>query len=344
MGDNRTGNKELLGENVIDAMAIEWVAQLDRADPDPRHADELEKWLAQDVRHRGAFLRAQAAWKSFDKLQILRHQADDARPVQDRALSRRAILQSGAAASGAGLLAAAAAAVGFFRISRHQILTPVGEIRRVPLVDGSIMAVNTDSKVNVDIKSDAREITLERGEVWFDVAKDNKRPFVVTSGDVRVQAVGTAFSVRRRDDGTDVLVTEGVVETWRAGDAEQRRQVTVGSKVFVSDIAGPSEVVAAPSQIDRALAWREGEIALDGETLAEAAVEFNRYNERRLTIDPALTDKRLVGWFHTNEPETFARAAAAVLKLKVTATAEQIHLSPISEDAGATSGTGAQSQ
>src|SRR6185312_13816101 len=135
-------------------------------------------------------------------------------------------------------------------------------------------------------------------------------PFLVSAGDVRVRAIGTAFSVRRRDDGADVLVTEGVVETWTVSSEDRKRLVSAGSKVFVSDIAGPSTVVDASMQIDRVLAWRDGEIALDGETLADAAEEFNRYNRRKIFIDPTLSDKRLVGWFHTNEPETFAHAAA----------------------------------
>ena len=274
-------------------------------------------------------MRAQAAWNNLDRVGILR--SGGVHPDSETLsgpLSRRAMLRKVAATGSVGIAVAAVATIGFLRTGRNQILTPVGEIRRVPLLDGSVVAVNTNTELNIDIKPGLREITLEKGEVWFDVAKDKSRPFVVSSGDIRVRAIGTAFSVRRRDDGADVLVTEGTVETWTVGSESDVRQVMAGSKVFVSDIAGPSRVVAASQQIDRALAWREGEIALDGETLAEAAVEFNRYNERKLTIDPALSNERLVGWFHTNEPDNFAAAAATVLKLKVTENADEIHLSP----------------
>lgn len=325
----RTSNEELLGGNTIDAEAIDWVVRLDSNEPGARDLAELEMWLARDSRHEGAYLRAQAAWNSFDRLRILRNRgAYPAEGSRSGSVTRRTMLRKIAAAGGTGVAVAAAVAVGWWQIGRNRILTPVGEIRRVPLVDGSVVAVNTNSRLNVDIQSGVRQIALEKGEVWFDVAKDRKRPFVVTSGDVRVCAVGTAFSVRRRDDGADVLVTEGIVETWTVGNENARRRVSAGSKVFVSDIAGPSRVVAASAAIDRALAWRVGEIALDGETLAEAAEEFNRYNDRKLTIDPALANERLVGWFHTNEPDTFAHAAATVLKLNVTADAEEIHLSP----------------
>ena len=327
MSETRTSNEALRGANEIDAKAAEWVARLDRHELDARDRSVLESWLAQDSRNRGAFLRAQAAWKNLDRLGILRSGMPRQRPPSlIETLSRRTMLRNVAAGS-AGIAIVAATTIGFLRTGRNRILTPVGEIRRVPLLDGSVVAVNTNSQLNIDIKPGLREMTLAKGEVWFDVAKDETRPFVVASGSIRVRAVGTAFSVRRRDDGADVLVTEGIVETWTVGNESDVRQVVAGSKVFVSDIAGPSRVVAASQQIDRALAWREGEIALDGETLAEAAAEFNRYNERKLTIDPGLFDARLVGWFHTNEPETFAAAAATVLKLKVTETADEIHLS-----------------
>jgi transmembrane sensor len=198
----------------------------------------------------------------------------------------------------------------------------------VPLGDGSLVAVNTDSELSVALRPTLREISLDKGEFWLDVAKDVTRPFVVATGDVRVRAVGTAFSVRRRVHGADVLVTEGTVETWIVGDEQIRRRVPAGSRVFVSDIAGPSEVVAASTEIDRMLAWRSGEIVLDGETLADAADEFNRYNGRKLTIDPVLANKRLIGLFHTNEPETFAHAAAAALSVRVVANDVEIHIAP----------------
>jgi transmembrane sensor len=51
------------------------------------------------------------------------------------------------------------------------------------------------------MKPGLRQVKLDRGEAWFQVAKDPQRPFVVESGPVRVRAVGTAFSVRRREGG-----------------------------------------------------------------------------------------------------------------------------------------------
>jgi hypothetical protein len=54
------------------------------------------------------------------------------------------------------------------------------------------------------------------------------------------------------------------------------------------------------------VAWTAGLIRLDGQTLAEAVEEFNRYNRRKLTIaDPAIAGLQVSGTFRAKEPESF---------------------------------------
>src|SRR3546814_2159233 len=147
--------------------------------------------------------------------------------------------------------------------------TSVGEIRRVPLADGSIAAINTASTIEVKLDDAVRHVRVEQGEAWFQVAKDKQRPFVVAAGRARVRAVGTAFSVRRRAGGADILVTEGEVEVWAAGAEGHRVRLRTGSRGFVADDAAIEQASAAPSAIDRALAWRSGKVDLAGDRLDE---------------------------------------------------------------------------
>src|SRR3546814_12570012 len=69
--------------------------------------------------------------------------------------------------------------------------TSVGEIRRVPLADGSIAAINTASAIDVKLDDAARHVRVVEGEAWFQVARDKQRPFVVAAGRARGRAVGT---------------------------------------------------------------------------------------------------------------------------------------------------------
>lgn len=282
-----------------ESCAAEWAVRLDRGLSASEQA-AMQEWLGGDDRRRGALMRARAVWLAAATSAATSEQAPALR------VPRRALLTGGlglAAAVGAGVVIAPL-------LSRQRLTTQVGEIRRVPLADGSLAAINTDAAVEVALADTVREIALERGEAWFQVAKDPQRPFVVAAGPVRVRAIGTAFSVRRKAVGSVVMVTEGVVEVWsEAGGA--RRTVKAGEQVFVSDGAGAATPIHRPLEMERALAWRDGQIVLDGDTVAAAVAEFNRYNARKLVVaDPVLEGRRIVGWFRTNEPESFARAVA----------------------------------
>jgi transmembrane sensor len=173
-----------------------------------------------------------------------------------------------------------------------------------------------------------RQVDLAQGEAWFQVAHDRTRPFIVEAGDVRARAVGTAFSVRRTPAGAEVQVTEGVVEVWSVGREQARRRVAAGSRIAVLDAAGPQAVTEAGAEIDRSLAWRNGQLIFDGDTLGEAVAEFNRYNHVQVRIaDPALASERFVGRFRTNEPDAFARAAATILGARAEIGPDEIILS-----------------
>jgi transmembrane sensor len=306
----------------IDEAASAWVARLD-AGLDGAAQTELAAWRAVDPRREGALLRAEAAWRLLDDAGRL---SDRLPPAVAAPVSRRRLIGwgGGLAAGVAGLGAAAVWGLG----SRgRRIETARGEIRRVPLQDGSLAMVNTESRVAVDLTAARRAVRLPRGEAWFQVAKDPTRPFVVEAGPVRVQAVGTAFSVRRRGEGAEVQVTEGIVEVWSADRPEARIRISAGASAYVADKTGPQVPRADDTEIDRRLAWRTGQIILDGDTLGAAAEEFNRYNDRRLVIDdPALAGERLFGRFRTNEPDAFARAAAGMLGAELWMGPEEIRL------------------
>jgi transmembrane sensor len=294
----------------------------------PLSADErvaLEGWLAEHPRHAGALLRAQAALSSIDRA-IAPEPApvvEDAAPSAPR--SRRWVI---AGAGGIAAAAAITAVVGLRGASADHVATGPGEIRRMPLADGSIAAMDADSELRIALAEDARRIDLARGQVWFQVAKDRQRPFIVDAGIAKVQAVGTAFSVMRTGDDVRIAVTEGRVAIWASNASGAISILDAGEfAAFRSDGTAPV-TGSAPSAIERSLAWREGEIALEGETLDEAVAAFNRYNRQRLVVrDPVLGRERLVGLFQLNNPVGFARTLEATLDAEVTVTSSEISLS-----------------
>jgi len=286
-------------------MAARFVARMDGESWAEADEAELQLWLDGGPGREGLLLQAHAGWLAATPVA----QEEQAAPAFWR---RRGVL---------GAMAASVAAVvgaGWWMDARNTFATRLGEIRRVPLADGSVMTINSGSELTVRMARGSREIEIAQGEAWFDVAKDAARPFTVAAGKVRARAVGTAFSVRRRETGVEVLVTEGVVESWSEGDESLRLRLVAGERALLSDSAVVHHESDRASAVDRSLAWRSGMIDLNGTSLSEAADEFNRYNQRQIIIaDPAVADEQFDGLFRINDPQGFAQAVKASLNVGV---------------------------
>ncbi|WP_262422640.1 FecR family protein [Brevundimonas denitrificans] len=89
--------------------------------------------------------------------------------------------------------------------------TAVGERRDIRLADGSLVNLDTDSRIRVVFDQQGRRVELLEGQALFDVTPDPQRPFSVEAAGARVVAVGTVFEVRRRGERVDVTLVSGRV-------------------------------------------------------------------------------------------------------------------------------------
>lgn len=318
-------------EQIADS-ATEWVSRLDAAGNEAHLQARFREWVSGDPRRQGAFLRAQAAWQLLDRASVLGPAAEtpdvrDEAPneaIGEQQIGRRRLLAGGSAIVGSGL--AAALGISLWRNSPMRIVTSVGEIRRIPLADGSLAAVNTASSLDVAMRDNLRQVALNHGEAWFQVAKDRNRPFVVEAGNARIRAVGTAFAVRRSNHGAEVQVTEGVVEVWITNAAGNVRRIAAGESIYL-DANQLHALQHDSTRIEQSLGWRNGELIFDGDTVEDAVKELNRYNVLQVTVvDSELAQERLVGRFQTNEPEKFAFAAAALVNGRAVVMPDRIEL------------------
>lgn len=311
----------------IDAIAAGWVARCDRGALSPAERAKLDAWLAADRRHLGAWARANAVFARFDRARAL---GPDFKPRHTRELGapanrarRRFLWLGGAAAAGlAGFV--------LWPASGRRLATRLGEILRVPLEDGSAITLNSDSIVEVQFGKARRLVRLLQGEALFDVAKDAARPFVVDVAAASVVAVGTSFSVRRAGGAAiEVMVREGVVMFTPAGIAAHPLRLAADT-LAVADINQPVRTqVLQPVDVRRRLAWRDGMLSFDGDTLAEAAAQFARYSDVRIVIrDPAVAKRRVVGRYSATDPAGFARAVALGMHLHSARRGNTVYLSP----------------
>lgn len=289
----------------------------------------LEDWLARDPRHLGALVRARAQWIDFDRLGALAGRT----PVRRGALAggfATGALWSRRRVVAAGLGGAGALALGWSVLApaEEYYASAVGEVRRIPLEDGSTLMLNTDSQARVRFDRRSRAVRLLRGEALFEVAPDAHRPFVVQSADWEVRAVSTVFGVRLRGGEVDVTVSKGAVELGRAGVAGDAARRISASEQSILAPAQPIRVRRLPEAVlERRYAWLQGMVAFSGETLADAVAEINRHNRRPIVIDDAeLALQPVVGAFHATDVEAFVAAAAAALGAESVVAEEAWHL------------------
>jgi transmembrane sensor len=317
----------------IDEQAAEWALRVDDASFRPADKAAMDAWLGGDARRIGAYAkaravliharRASALGSGFDPDAYLAangHAGAQGADAEDRVLSR-AVPRRAALLGGVGLIGfGTIAALGFsLQAAARTYSTRRGEIRLVPLNDGSTITLNTASMVKVRVNRRERHVELVTGEALFDVAPDPGRPFEVVVGQTRMRAIGTSFTVSRlSNQPIQVLVRQGVVEVTESGrngpvlsrlNANNRALVPTAKTVVVSDVA--------PGEMGRELAWREGMLAFEDTPLRSAVASFARYSDTRIMFaDPAIGDRTVTGLFAANNPAGFARSAALSLGLK----------------------------
>ncbi len=310
----------------VSQAAAAWAVRLSDPRCSDAERDAFARWRAQDHAHEAAFELESATWTRFDRLRALRPAelepdpdllAEETPPIPLRQpLLRRAAPRWAAAAT-------VALTIGLTGVwltnAGPAYATAVGERRVVVLEDGSRVELNTDTRIQVRYARGKRSVRLVRGEALFEVAPDRARPFEVAARDARVRASGTAFSVRLQPTGLQVMVTKGAVDIEKSpaqSKTPTETHLAAGAMGVYGPSGGFSRAVSA-KEIDQTLAWRHGEIALDGETLEQAAGEFNRYSHRRLVVaDPAIAGLRVGGYFRVDDMDGFVRALKTTFPVK----------------------------
>ncbi|HEY4125993.1 MAG TPA: FecR domain-containing protein [Rhizomicrobium sp.] len=283
-----------------------------------KESDEtnLENWMDTSLAHRIAYWRLEAAWDQTDRLAALRRpmRETDAQTAPSRswpffARIAAAVVVVGALGAGAVFYAAAPAAKTY--------ATEIGGRETITLRDGSQIELNTDSSVRVALSDNERKIWLDKGEAYFQVRHNVKRPFVVIAGGHRIVDIGTKFTVRREVRGLSVAVTEGQVKL-ESSNAKLKPTLLTAGQVALADAKSISIAKKPVEELSTELKWRTGLIEFRYSTLAEAAQEFNRYNRTKLVIADTQTAKlSVVGTFGTNDVDAFVRLAQRVFGLHV---------------------------
>lgn len=287
------------GEDPVYEAAAGWVARLSSPDATARDREACALWRSSDPVHEAAYAEMDALWRKLG-------QVPDPR-------QRRRSAKGGAGIAALALLGAALAyQLGLVDWMRADLRSGVGQITHATLADGSRIDLNTDTALALHFTETGREIELLRGEAFFDVAPDPRRPFVVRGSGFSAQALGTRFAVRGDGAERPVEVAEGRVAVTASG---HQVQVSAGEAVRLADGDRPTVV---RTDVGRNTGWREGRLVFSGERLSTVLAELGRYRRGRIVLlDSPAGERRVTGAFDPRNTDDALDVLAATMGVRV---------------------------
>lgn len=315
----------------IEQDAVAWLIQREDGNWSDREQAALDAWLDQSLAHKAAFWRLEHGWREADRVRALGLPSPKAGAQRFGFTSWRFALPVAASLIGVISLTVAELAPRHPVVSAadQRFTTSVGGRSIVPLVDGSKIELNTATVLRTAVTERHREVWLDHGEAYFQIAHRDGRPFIVHAGSRTITVLGTKFSVRRDGDKVTVSVIEGRVEVQ---DAE-RPEAVPAAILTAGDVAiarGPSTLLAAKSEelVKSTLAWRDGILNFDRTSLSDAVTEFNRYNIKQIEItDQEAGGIRIGGTFQASNVDAFVRLLHEAYGLRVDSDGATIKIS-----------------
>ncbi len=292
--------------------AADWAITLTYDQPGAGQQQAFEQWLQQSELHRQAWARAQSVLATFGQVpddigrRVIKH--------DQRRQQRRQTLQLLSA-----MLLAPPAAWLAYRSEylagwRADLRTATGEQKRLHLPDGSVLALNTASALDVDFTDQQRRLNLLQGELMLTSVKTKVPlpPLQVATRAGVAEALGTRFSVRVLDSGLfRVAVFEDAVRI----TANSGRMLVV-EQGWRADFSATDIQPAIPLNAHADL-WEKGMWIVDNLPLQLVLQELSRYRPGLLRCDPAAASMPVSGTLSLRDTDAALHHLADTLNLRI---------------------------
>ncbi|MEG5262843.1 FecR domain-containing protein [Pseudomonas sp. JDS28PS106] len=296
--------------------ALVYLAALHSGDPqrERQAAAEIAQWRERSASHEQAWQDARMRWQMVHGLgDALREQLSPSPPP----ISRRALLQRSGALLGVLAVAGWAGLSWRREVFDRQLITGHGQTPSpVTLADGTRLILAAESNLQVSYGLTQRSVFLVHGNVYFDVAHERLRRFVIRTRLGEVEVIGTAFSVSDRGFGVRVEVSRGRVKVRSSHGVE--RLLGAGQALTLDSTGQPGQIEPTVAAADALEQWQQGWWMFTNKSLPEVIAELNAYLDQEVFCDPALSGMRFTGSFPGDQPRQVLDTITRVLPVRLT--------------------------
>ncbi|WP_421995312.1 FecR family protein [Reyranella sp.] len=287
--------------------AARWLVAIEDDPGDGALRDRIAAWRAADPANEAAWADTAHVWGLMAET-APRSDGRGRTPATRThwPAGRRAVLAVTAALAACLFLFLLAAPGIVLRFQADQV-TGTAEVRPVGLDDGSTVLLAPDSAIALGHGDGSRSVRLLKGEAFFEVTPDPRRPFTVLANGVKTTVLGTSFNVRLAGDGTEVAVRSGVVRVeTTAGTPPVALQLQAGDWGQLAVGAGARRGTIPPDEV---APWLHGQLVARDRPLGDVVDELRRSYAGTIVIaGDAFRGRRVTGVYNLADPEMALRA------------------------------------
>lgn len=160
----------------------------------------------------------------------------------------------------------------------NTLIVPKGKKSKLTLQDGTVVTINSNSKITYPTKFNekTREVTLE-GEAYFEVIKDESKPFIVKSNALKIEVLGTSFNVKSylEELNKNVTLASGSVAVMFSERDDEKSILTPGKMLVYNNISKETEIKEVV--VSDVLAWMDGKIVFINEDIKDITRKISRH-------------------------------------------------------------------
>lgn len=301
-----------IDDDDIDAQAASWFTR-NRNNPCKATRKAFAAWEAEPA-HARAYAQFEELWADLGALKELNKPVALPLPVRKLPMWRPAL-----AVAAAVLCAVLALNLGHpVQIYQQHVDAQDKGVRQLSLPDGTQLFVNANTRLRIDFNAQQRDVYLEHGQVFLEVAPDKERPLLVHAGEAKVRVVGTAFDIRRGARQLVVSVAHGKVAFEPDGTTRSPELLTANQRATWDYAKGTLQQQTLSNE--EIADWRSGHLSFRNRELASLIDELDLYRPKAVLLaDATVAHYKVSGSLDVNDPDALIKALPALLPVKTVA-------------------------
>lgn len=292
--------------------------------------NELSEWVNKDASNKELFEEYSKSWSMMEKSVIdssidpgkewtafsERFLGEDDQGSRTVFWSRYSVLMRVAAAIIILMIPAYFIFNGFLDNARESLMAESSILESV-LPDGTEITLNRGAVLEYpsNFKGNTREVSLE-GEAFFDVAHNESKAFIISSGDLRIKVLGTSFYVNTDQGKAEVILSSGKLAVYYNDNPDKPVILEPGDKA--STLNSEGLIVKVYNEDRNFLSWKTKRFEFIDTPLEEIMELLSRVYQKEIVIlDPEIRECRITATFNKQSLEAVLNVIQSTIEINV---------------------------